>query len=615
MKSNRSSRQRAIETQIDRLSRKIDQFQSQSRKFSWYRFLIFLLGGIFIFIAAFWINDTIAWLAFVLFFVVFNIVAFFHRRLEKGIRRHQIWHEIKTSQLARMNLDWKKIPESNLHVLFSGLTFEDDLDITGKRSLHQLIDISISREGSQRLASWLLQNEPDFAAIQKRQAVIKELIPLTRFRHKLLLTFHLVSNVQLDGQRLISWLHAEFPFQKIKKLLSISSGFVVFNLVLFLGAQFFGIHPYWMSTLFLYFIFFLYNFKLLQRYFDMIFHLDDELAKFRQVLHYLESYPYGKNEHLKEMCRPFFDPKIVPSRQLRIIKFVTAAVGMRMNPMIAILLNLIFPWDFFFAYLTHRFRDEIKIILPQWVDTWAKLEALIALSNFAYLNPDYSFPGVVHPNQQNPVSMLVEARAMGHPLIPAEQKICNDFAINRRGEVYLITGSNMSGKSTFLKTVGVNLCLAYAGGPVNASYFQTSLFRIFTSIKINDSIVDGFSFFYAEVKRLRTLLDALQGDQQFPLFFLIDEIFRGTNNRERLIGSRSYIRHLVSQNGLGLIATHDLELTKLADQFSNITNFHFREEVIAGKMVFDFKLHPGPCPTTNALKIMLMEGLPVIPEE
>lgn len=211
--------------------------------------------------------------------------------------------------------------------------------------------------------------------------------------------------------------------------------------------------------------------------------------------------------------------------------------------------------------------------------------------------------------------MLVEARAMGHPLIPAEQKICNDFAINRRGEVYLITGSNMSGKSTFLKTVGVNLCLAYAGGPVNASYFQTSLFRIFTSIKINDSIVDGFSFFYAEVKRLRTLLDALQGDQQFPLFFLIDEIFRGTNNRERLIGSRSYIRHLVSQNGLGLIATHDLELTKLADQFSNITNFHFREEVIAGKMVFDFKLHPGPCPTTNALKIMLMEGLPVIPEE
>jgi hypothetical protein len=542
-------------------------------------------------------------------------VAFFHRRLEKGIRRHQIWKEIKTSQLARMNLDWKKIPESNLLLPFSDLTFEDDLDITGKRSLHQLIDISISREGSQRLASWLLQNEPDLAAIRKRQGVIKELIPLTRFRNKLLLTFHLVSNVQLDGQRLIKWLHAEFPFQKIKKLLSISAGFVALNLLLFLGAQLLGIRPYWMLSLFLYFIFFLYNFKILQRYFDMIFHLDDELTKFRLVLRYLESYPYGKNEHLKEMCSPFLDPKIVPSKQLRKIKFVTAAVGMRMNPMIAILLNLIFPWDFFFANLTHRFRDEIKMILPQWVDTWANLEALIALSNFAYLNPDYSFPGVINPEQRNFESTLLEARNMGHPLIPAEQKICNDLSIKKRGEVYLITGSNMSGKSTFLKTIGVNLCLAYAGGPVNAAWLRTSLFRIFTSIKINDSIVDGFSFFYAEVKRLRKLLDALQDDRQYPLFFLIDEIFRGTNNRERLIGSRSYIQHLTSQNGLGLIATHDLELTKLADQFSNITNFHFREEVVAGKMVFDFKLHPGPCPTTNALKIMLMEGLPVIPEE
>jgi DNA mismatch repair ATPase MutS len=518
---------------------------------------------------------------------------------------------MKISQLARMNLDWKNIPESNLHLSFSDLTFEDDLDMTGKRSLHQLIDISISNEGSQRLASWLLQNKPDFTSIQKRQKIIKELIPLSRFRNKLLLTFRLVSNVQLDGHRLIKWLRAEFPSLKIKKLLAISTGFVTLNLALFLGTQFLGIRPYWIFSLFFYFIFYLYNFKILQNYFDMIFHFDDELTKFRQVLRYLESYPYQKNEHLKELCRPFLDPKFAPSKRLRKIKLVTAAVGMRMNPIIAILLNLILPWDFYFARLIHHYRDEMKIILPQWVDTWAELEALIAISNFAYLNPDYCFPDIINLEPGNLESPLVEARNMGHPLIPADQKICNDFSINNRGEVYLITGSNMSGKSTFLKTVGVNLCLAYAGGTVDAAHLRTSLFRIFTSIKINDSIVDGFSFFYAEVKRLRTLLDALQDDLQYPVLFLIDEIFRGTNNRERLIGSRSYIRHLVSQNGLGLIATHDLELTKLADQFSNITNFHFREEVVAGRMVFDYKLHPGPCPTTNALKIMMMEGLPV----
>ena len=175
----------------------------------------------------------------------------------------------------------------------------------------------------------------------------------------------------------------------------------------------------------------------------------------------------------------------------------------------------------------------------------------------------------------------------------------------------LITGSNMAGKSTFLKTIGVNLCLAYTGGPVNAATFQTRLFRVFTCMQIHDSITDGLSFFYAEVKRLKALLEALHAENQPPVLFLIDEIFRGTNSRERLIGSRAYIHHLAAQPGVGLIATHDLELGQLAEQIPGLTNAHFRDDVTDGKMVFDFRLHPGLCPTTNALKIMRLEGLPV----
>jgi DNA mismatch repair ATPase MutS len=143
--------------------------------------------------------------------------------------------------------------------------------------------------------------------------------------------------------------------------------------------------------------------------------------------------------------------------------------------------------------------------------------------------------------------------------------------------------------------------------PIGCCHFSF----IFTCIKINDSIVDGFSFFYTEVKRLKALLNALRADHPLPLLFLIDEIFRGTNNRERLIGSRSYIRNLIGQNGTGLIATHDLELVKLVDEVPGIANYHFREKVADGKMVFDYTLRPGSCPTTNALEIMRMEGLPV----
>jgi DNA mismatch repair ATPase MutS len=169
----------------------------------------------------------------------------------------------------------------------------------------------------------------------------------------------------------------------------------------------------------------------------------------------------------------------------------------------------------------------------------------------------------------------------------------------------------MAGKSTFLRTIGVNLSLAYAGAPVNAERLETPLFRLFTCIKVSDSVQDGLSYFYAEVKRLQALLAATRIDDALPVLFLIDEIFRGTNSRERLIGSRSYIRALSEGTSVGLIATHDLELIKLANEIEGVANFHFREEVRGGRMVFDYRLRPGPCPTTNALTIMRLEGLPV----
>jgi len=606
----RDVRQQALKNQINRLSRRIENLQTQSRKISWYRLLIFLIGSALVFISVFWINETVSWIIFAVFFVVFNSYVFFHNRLEKGIKRHQIWKDINQNQLARMNLDWKQIPEPNLKLPFSALPFEHDLDITGKRSIHHLIDNSISREGSERLASWLLQQEPNLDSINNRQNVIKELIPLTRFRNKLLLNFQLVSSSHLEGRKLLDWLHGETPSDVIKRLLPISSGFVVLNIALFLLNQFGGLAPYWMLSLFIYIIFYLYSSKLLNQFFELIFRLDDELAKFRKILTYMETYPYGHHKNLKSFVEPFLNQKKRPSRRLRKIKWVTAAIGLRMNPMTAVMLNILFPWDFFFATRIHRYRNEMAQLLPQWLDTWSKFEALISLANFAYLNPDYMFPEISNP-PGNENHSIFQATGMGHPLIPPGQKICNNFSIKNSGDIFLITGSNMSGKSTFLKTIGVNLCLAYTGGVVNAENFQTSLFRLITSIKINDSIVDGFSFFYAEVRRLRTLLDELQKEHPFPLFFLIDEIFKGTNNKERLIGSRSYIQNLIGQNGGGLIATHDLELVKLADQFPGITNLHFREDVENGKMVFDYKLHRGPCPTTNALKIMKMEGLPV----
>jgi DNA mismatch repair ATPase MutS len=246
------------------------------------------------------------------------------------------------------------------------------------------------------------------------------------------------------------------------------------------------------------------------------------------------------------------------------------------------------------------------------MDRLAEVEAASALATFAALHPAYRWPDPLTTDPgRNGAQVRLSAKDLAHPLIPETHRVPNDLTLESLGTVLLVTGSNMSGKSTFLRTLGINLCLAQAGAPVCAGQFEWTWVRLATCIRVDDSLEEGLSFFYAEVKRLKSLLDATTDRSQPPVFFLIDEIFKGTNNRERLIGSRSFITALSQGNGFGLVTTHDLELTDLEKTVPGLTNVHFQETVAAGTLQFDYKLRPGPCPTTNALRIMELEGLPV----
>jgi DNA mismatch repair ATPase MutS len=238
------------------------------------------------------------------------------------------------------------------------------------------------------------------------------------------------------------------------------------------------------------------------------------------------------------------------------------------------------------------------------------VEAAASLGHYAATHPHFIYPELRLPAPETPETTL-EVTSIGHPLLPPATRVNNDFSLKGLGAVSIITGSNMSGKSTFLRTLGVNLCLAEAGAPVCATSWTSPWMRLFCCIRIDDSLDAGISYFYAEVKRLKRLLDAAENRPAPPVFFLIDEIFRGTNNRERLIGSRHYVRALGRSNAIGLVSTHDLELAKLEVADGNVSTQHFRETVDEHGLVFDYRLRPGPCPTTNALKIMAREGLPV----
>jgi DNA mismatch repair ATPase MutS len=488
--------------------------------------------------------------------------------------------------------------------------FALDLDLVGERSLHQLVDTAVSLEGSQRLRDWLLTAAPDPASIQKRQMLVQELTPMSLFRDKLRLNAALVaqkSDEKWPGQRLLDWLTAQkqngrglrsallllFPLSLVNGIL----------LLFYLAGQ---IPPWWVVIWLPFAAISVFQLRQIGPVFQEAFFLQDGLEQLRAVFDFLEGYRYGRSSHLKELCRPFWGGEKRPSQQLKQISRIVAAISLQKNPFVWLTINALLPWDLYFVYRLRQQKKELSQVLPIWLDILAELEALNSLANLAYLNPGFLLPQLV-----DTVPVLFQAQALGHPLIPDHSRVSNDFTLNQTGAVDIITGSNMAGKSSFLRTIGINLSLAFAGGPVCAASLQTTLFRLYTSMRIADSVTDGFSYFYAEVQRLKALLDALHEEQAPPLFFLIDEIFRGTNNRERLIGSRAYVAALAGGNGVGIIATHDLDLVTLADSLPDVTNYHFRDDVRNGRMIFDYKLHPGPCPTTNALKIMQLAQLPV----
>jgi hypothetical protein len=601
-----------LDKQIERLRRRAVGLNEISRGYWTARRIIFICGVLLALAFCNFAGNTTAWLVAALITIAFSVVTIYHNRVRDSLTRNSLLVEIKQVHIARIHLDWERIPAADLSASpLPGHPFETDLDITGERSLHRLIDCAVTKEGSERLRSWLLSPRPDAALIKRRQALVRELKAHYTFRDKLQLLSAVARlntgrrNNLWNSRILVEWIARDerkgslFPTVVVLCVLS------ALNILCVVLASLQLIPPIWPITFVIYAGAMILKQSRIATAWGELQELEKALTHFQVVFGYLESRSYKNIPGLGQICAPFAEEGKQPSHEMRRLGRLAAALGLRTNPILSILVHLIVPWDFIFTHRLELVKREIAGLLPRWLDAWYELEALNSLANFAYLNPHYEFPELLPENGR------IVARKLGHPLLRSESKVCNDFELDHSRRIVILTGSNMAGKSTFLRTIGVNLVLAYAGAPVNAERLQTSLFSIFTCIKVSDSVQDGLSYFYAEVKRLQALLAATELDHSLPVLFLIDEIFRGTNSRERLIGSRSYIRTLASGTSVGLVATHDLELIKLADEIEGVVNQHFREEVCEGKMVFDYRLRTGPCPTTNALTIMRLEGLPV----
>ena len=603
----RAAQLQRILIRIDRL---IQRGTTTSSRFTKCRLAIFLAGlgcSIALYKSGWYSTGNSALAGFAGLFIA---VAAYHNRLEHRIHRLRLWKSIKAAHIARITLNWLDIPPRPSEAP-AAHCYAKDLDLAGPHSLLHLLDTTVSDHGRARLAAWLLDQPPAHEVWSRRRRLVQELATRPLFRDRLTLHARLAGEEEINGRRLAAVAQHPVGFPRLNVTLVVQIILALSTAVLGFGALLGALPGYWMFSFGAYAVIYFMTDQG-EHLLEHAVGLHHEMERLGTVLRHLERHANKTTPALADTCAPLMRSTARPSLHLAQAAKTLHAISVKANPLLHLGLNALGPWDLWFTRRLIHVQQSIKDHLPLWLDCLADIEAASALANFAYLHPRYAWPEPLEPSpQQNGANVAIRANRLGHPLLPATARVANDVRLDKLGSIHLITGSNMSGKSTFLRTIGINLCLAQAGGPVCATSFTWSWSRLTCCIRVDDSLDAGLSFFYAEVKRLKTILDATQDRTAPPVLFLIDEIFKGTNNRERLIGSRTFIMELARGNGLGLVTTHDLELTDLDKTVPQLTNAHFQETVAAGALQFDYTLRPGPCPTTNALRIMELEGLPV----
>jgi DNA mismatch repair ATPase MutS len=308
-----------------------------------------------------------------------------------------------------------------------------------------------------------------------------------------------------------------------------------------------------------------------------------------------------ESDHLQHLQQEMRSEGIVPSHQIRKMGTLLELLDWQRNQLFAPVAILLL-WQAHLAFALEGWRKKYGNKIRFWIQTVGEIEALSSLACYSYEHPEDPFPEIVEET-------CYEGIDLGHPLLPENQCVTNSIELNLQKRLKIVSGSNMSGKSTFLRTIGVNAVLALAGGPVRAKSLRLSRLSIGASIHILDSLQTGSSRFYAEITRLKQIMDLAQKE---PLLFLLDEILHGTNSADRLIGAEAIVRGFLQRNAIGLLTTHDLALTNIAEKIGPVAeNIHFQDHIEDGRIAFDYRVHPGIVQKSNAIALMRAVGLEV----
>jgi DNA mismatch repair ATPase MutS len=587
-----------FQNRITKLQEQVNRLKSKSGKISVLRIISFLTFAIlFIVFLNIRVFTPIVLLSFV-FFTGFGLLVRYHNKIKQSLQLYQKMIQINQEEIERLNYKFKNFNKwdqfSDEQHAYSG-----DLDLYGKNSLFQLINRAETQAGIYKMKSWL-ENYANKNTIETRQKAVQELIPLVEWRQKI--QAHGRKKMDDTDSGLYDWLKGKDSIRNSIFYKIVSYPVMLIAIVLIIGIL------YQMIPLFYIFPVIIFNGVLLMKKWDYsktTYELTSSSVKLlqsiRQIIILIENQKFH-HEHLNQIKSGLIKNEIRSSEKILKLQKIFDLLNLRGNQMYHIF-NIIFLLDFIFLLKAERWRAKYKNEISEWFDNIAEMEALNSIAAFAFANEKYIFPKV------NEGAPIFSAEKLGHPLIPSKQRINNDFQLKGKGAIGVVTGSNMSGKSTFLRTIGVNAVLAFAGAPVCADQLELSIFQVFTSMRTKDNLEENISSFYAELLRLKMLLQNINENR--PVLFLLDEILKGTNSADRHIGAESLIIQLSQLNAFGLISTHDLKLGKLKLKTDKLRNYNFSSSIDGQEIIFDFKLRDGICRSTNASQLMAKIGIQI----
>lgn len=579
----------------------LNNVKRRIRRISLARIIVFLITTVGIYIAVANRQDVLA-IVFTLGIVLFIYLVKVHARLEKDRVWNETLIEINQNELRLLDGDTTDM-DAGSEFLHPSHPYNEDLDIFGNGSLFQLINRTATTTGRSTLAYKLNNLISNVDILLDRQHAISCLRDKASWRQNFLAIGKIFTEKKDDLSGLLSWSHtSEVKFDTLfYRLMLIINPVIGISMIVLIELEIFTISTF--------LIFLLLPFAVIGSRLGALNKIHAQLSKKSGLLSkYAKLFKLISFEEFDSVLLVNLKENISGDRSahraIKNLAKISKSMDYRLNMLVGVLLNVFFLWDVRQAIKIERWKNHYAKYMKNWFDQLSTMDELNSFAGFAFNFPNSTFP------EFNNNDFTIRATNVTHPLISQKECVGNDITIDGWKQFQIVTGANMAGKSTYLRTVGVNMVMALTGSPVLANSFTMMPVGIFTGIKTTDSIQDGESYFFAELKKLKKLIDKLERGQK--LFVILDEVLKGTNSADKQKGSMALITQLIKLSSSGMIATHDLTLGSLADEFpDNVANKRFEVEIVNNELVFDYKLKNGISQNLNATFLMKKMGITV----